>query len=316
MIVERYSPDKAEEWNQFVKSASNATFMALRPYVEYHADRFEDHSLLIYDDQKKKLHAVLPANARSTTLYSHQGLTYGGFITANAYTFQLLEAFNAVNAYCQEQGLETLVYKPLPHIYADYPAQNDLYCLFRLNARLLSRGLSATVPTAKKLKFSGSRLQGVKRAEKGGLLVEKAESFDEFWAVLEYNLQQKYGTSATHSLAEITCLHQQFPADIELYVVRQEGQVVAGAVIYLTSRVAHAQYISASSEGQVSGALDFLFHRLINEVYVGKEFFDFGTSNEDSGRILNTNLIFQKEGFGGRGVVYDVYEYDTNQVIS
>ena len=37
--------------------------------------------------------------------------------------------------------------------------------------------------------------------------------------------------------------------------------------------------------------------------------FDFGQSTENSGYILNENLIFQKEGFGGRGVMYNVYEY-------
>ncbi len=316
MIVERYQPTHAAEWDQFVHGAANGTFLAQRPYVDYHADRFADHSLLLYDDPRKKLLAVLPANERDHVLHSHQGLTYGGFLTQQAYSFQLIEAFNAVNAHCQAQGIGTVVYKPLPHIYATYPAENDLYCLFRLNARLRSRLLAATVPLAGRLKFSGSRIQGVKRAEKAGLRLEKAADFAEFWAVLEFNLQQKYGASATHSLAEITQLQHAFPAHIELYVVRDGPQVVAGAVVYLTARVAHTQYISASAEGQVSGALDFLFHRLLNEIYTDKEYFDFGTSNEEGGRVLNTNLIFQKEGFGGRGVVHDVYEYDTNQVIA
>ncbi len=316
MIVERYQPTHAAEWDQFVRGAANGTFLAMRSYVEYHADRFVDHSLLLYDDQRKKLHAVLPANERDQVLYSHQGLTYGGFITQQAYSFQLIEAFNAVNVHCQVEGISTIVYKPLPHIYTTYPAENDLYCLFRLDAQLQSRLLAATVPRAGRLKFSGSRIQGVKRAEKAGLRLEKAEDFTEFWAVLEYNLQQKYGSSATHSLTEITHLHRTFPDHIELYVVRDGPQVVAGAVMYLTERVAHTQYISSSAEGQTSGALDFLFHRLLNEVYSTKEFFDFGTSNEENGRVLNTNLIFQKEGFGGRGVVQDVYEYKTNKTIA
>jgi len=37
--------------------------------------------------------------------------------------------------------------------------------------------------------------------------------------------------------------------------------------------------------------------------------FDFGHSTEQLGKFLNENLIFQKEGFGGRGVVYEVYKY-------
>jgi hypothetical protein len=35
-----------------------------------------------------------------------------------------------------------------------------------------------------------------------------------------------------------------------------------------------------------------------------------GASNEEGGKVLNASLIYQKEGFGGRGVVYDTYEWE------
>lgn len=59
-----------------------------------------------------------------------------------------------------------------------------------------------------------------------------------------------------------------------------------------------------------------LFDHIINNVYSDRQryaditFFDFGKSTEDEGNYLNHNLIFQKEGFGGRGVCYDSYEYN------
>lgn len=53
-----------------------------------------------------------------------------------------------------------------------------------------------------------------------------------------------------------------------------------------------------------------LFNHIINEVYANRCIFDFGKSTEQAGAFLNRNLIFQKEGFGGRGVCYDTYEYD------
>ena len=46
------------------------------------------------------------------------------------------------------------------------------------------------------------------------------------------------------------------------------------------------------------------------EDYKDIPYFDFGTSNEQQGRVLNTSLIYQKEGFGGRGVCYDCYEWE------
>ena len=49
---------------------------------------------------------------------------------------------------------------------------------------------------------------------------------------------------------------------------------------------------------------------LLTEVFDNKRFLDFGISTEDDGHYLNTSLIFQKEGFGGRGVCYDKYEWN------
>ena len=39
----------------------------------------------------------------------------------------------------------------------------------------------------------------------------------------------------------------------------------------------------------------------------GIAYFDFGKSTERHGEYLNEQLIFQKEGFGGRAVCYDTY---------
>ena len=57
------------------------------------------------------------------------------------------------------------------------------------------------------------------------------------------------------------------------------------------------------------GALDLLFDTLIDSCSGSFKYFDFGRSTEHGGRYLNESLIFQKEGFGGRGVCYDTYEW-------
>ena len=85
---------------------------------------------------------------------------------------------------------------------------------------------------------------------------------------------------------------------------------LGGTVLFVMQRVVHTQYISANLEGKELGALDLLFDYLINQEYTKFPVFDFGTSNENMGHVLNEALIFQKEGFGGRGVVCDIYEYD------
>ena len=58
------------------------------------------------------------------------------------------------------------------------------------------------------------------------------------------------------------------------------------------------------------GALDMLFSHLLNEADLGCPYFDFGTSAEDDSNEIVSPLMFQKQGFGGRAVCYDRYEYD------
>jgi hypothetical protein len=83
---------------------------------------------------------------------------------------------------------------------------------------------------------------------------------------------------------------------------------LAGAVIYETHNVAHAQYLANSDKGRDLGALDLVIDRLLKDVYQKKTFFDFGISTTDNGHFLNSGLLAQKEGFGARAWVHDFYE--------
>ena len=310
-----YHASLRAEWDAFAATATAGTFLFQRRYLEYHADRFTDASLLVYD-AKNRLVALLPANRVGDELHSHQGLTYGGFVTRGPYAFQLAACFNSLVAWCAAQGIQRVLYKPVPFIYATYPEQTDLYCLFRLGATLAARHLATTIEQDHARGFAELRRRGAKKALRHGLRVDETTDFAEFWHVLEVNLREKYAATVVHSLAEITALRAQFPAGIRLHVASDAaGAVVAGVVVYVTTQVAHVQYISATTAGRAVGALDLLFTHLVQEVYAGVRYFDFGTSNERQGQYLNHNLLFQKEGFGGRGVCYDTYAFDVGSRI-
>ena len=99
--VELYTPERKKEWNIFIENAKNSTFLFDRNYMDYHADRFQDFSLMIY--RKNKLYALLPANKKSNVLYSHQGLTYGGLIMSKkSTTLEVIETFQAINSFLKE----------------------------------------------------------------------------------------------------------------------------------------------------------------------------------------------------------------------
>ena len=307
MEIYRYTAAYHRDWNDFVNESSNGTFLFLREYMEYHADRFADYSLLIYEG--KKLLALLPANRTGDVLYSHAGLTYGGLIVTTRNTaVQILAIMQLIADFLRKEGFVKWVYKCVPHIYHRYPSEADLYTLFRLNARQVGCNISSTVQLDCPLRLQTNRRRCMKKALQAGLRVAETTDFEPFWAVLETNLQERFHVSPVHSLAEIELLHSRFPDRIRLFVTMRGDEVLAGSVIYDTGIVVHAQYISASPEGKALGALDLLYVNLISEVFAKRKWFDFGQSTEDMGHYLNEGLIAQKEGFGGRGVAYNIYE--------
>ena len=113
-----------------------------------------------------------------------------------------------------------------------------------------------------------------------------------------------------HTLQEIELLHSRFPQNIQLYQAVKDGEVLGGVVLYVSHQVVHAQYSSATPEGKKLGVIDMLYDRIFSD-YRAYPYFDFGRSTENpDGSGLNEKLVFQKEGFGGRGLCYDIYEYD------
>lgn len=310
MEIRRYRREDKELWNSFVSKARNATFLFDRNYMDYHADRFDDNSFMFY--HKGKLKAVLPANVSGDTLYSHQGLTYGGLLLDKKATVEdVLECFDSLNSWLRENGISKVVYKALPWIYQQYPSEEDLYALtWKCKAQLISRNIASTIVIDNKLKFAESRKSGIRKALSLNIEVGESNDVDGFWHVLEDNLGNRYNAKPVHTASEMKLLMSRFPNNIKLYVAKMNGEIVGGTLIYVTPQVVHTQYISASVEGKRHGALDLLFDYIINKVYANCRYFDFGKSTEQGGAYLNEPLIFQKEGFGGRGVCYDWYQWE------
>lgn len=320
MTITRYTSENKQEWDEFVRQSKNGTFLLERGYMDYHSDRFEDYSLM-YRDEKGRLIAVLPANVVTgeedsgmvATLYSHQGLTYGGFIlAAKGHAVDVKEMFEATMSYLCNCGIGEWYYKPVPQIFHNYPSQEDEYWLWRVGAKKVMCNLSCVVDMK-------SEITGMDNARKKsyhsklkrlGYTIDYDCSLESFWPILETNLHETYDAKPVHSLEEIMQLKRNFPDNIICCVVRNaEGEVEAGTVLFINRHVVHTQYISASKEGKRTKAVDYLVLELL-DMFRSQErykYFDFGTSNEQNGRILNESLILQKEGFGGRGITYNGY---------
>ncbi|MFL6231267.1 MAG: GNAT family N-acetyltransferase [Pyrinomonadaceae bacterium] len=308
--VFNYTAERKPAWDDFVARSKNGVFLFRRDYMEYHADRFTDFSLM-FADEADRLVAVMPASIKEDVVASHAGLTFGGIVTDTAMkAAHMLELFDALTAHLRHHGVRQVIYKAVPHIYHRLPAEEDLYALFRQGARLFRRDIATTIEMGERLHFSKGRKWSIKQARKAGLRVERSHDFRAFMAMEEALLASKYDVRPTHTGAELELLASRFPEEIKLFTAGNSGEMLAGIVVYEYGRVAHAQYISASDEGKRTGALDLILDHLINDYYAGTRYFDFGISTEEGGRYLNAGLIENKQSFGGRAVVHDFYEWD------
>lgn len=314
MKIDRYTSSDRERWNEFVRGSRNGTFLVDRGYMDYHADRFDDHSLLACEDGGRLL-ALLPAHASGDQLVSHGGLTYGGFIVDDRMTASsMLDLFKAATAEMRGLGFRMLVYKSIPHIYHRLPAEEDQYALFRAGAQLVRRDHLAVVDYRAPRTLQERRQRSVRKAAKLGLVVRQTDDFAAFWEILAANLESRHGVRPVHTVEEIVLLQSSFPERIRLFAAYDGGAMRAGVVVYVSDFVCHAQYIGASGEGRDQGALDLIFDDLIERFSDVTRYFDFGTSTERSGTFLNSGLAEFKEGFGARTVIHDHYELDLDAV--
>lgn len=308
--IERYTEQHFQLWNEFVYRAKNTSFLFDRHYMDYHSHRFTDFSLLFFID--KRLYAILPANVEGDTLHSHQGLTYGGLIMNEHTTVsKTIALFHELNHFLHEKNIKKVIYKAIPYIFHLQPSEEDLYALWRMkDIRLVGRDVGTVIEHTHINKWYRIRERGVKRAKQAKIQVEETKDFAPFWQILTQNLQERYKVNPVHSLDEITLLHNRFPKNILHYIAKQENETLAGVVLYITPQVVHVQYIAANAKGKELGALDLIFYQLITQRFQHIRYFDFGRSTEDDGTYLNESLIYQKEGFGGRAVCWDKYEWD------
>lgn len=310
MEVVPYTPDCCSLWDSAVEASRNGIFQHLRRYMDYHSDRFADCSLMAIDG-RGRIVAVLPAHRSDdgTTVSSHRGLTFGGWLmTARADMPAMMEIWELMTRHYADAGFSRLYYRPAPHIYHTYPAEEDLYALFRAGGSLEASQVSTVVDLTAPLGFDMAARQSVRKAAAAGITVAGSDDYQGFWQILTDLLRERHGATPVHTVDEIQLLHSRCPDNIRLYTATREGRTIAGVVMYNTATAAHSQYTATTAEGRDMRALPLLYSHIMEQTLAqGIRWMDFGTSCEDAGRILNTGLVRQKCGFGGRAVVYNAY---------
>lgn len=308
--IRRYTSADHDQWNRYVAKSRNATFLFYREYMDYHSNRFRDHSLLFFVGHQ--LYALLPAHEKEDVFYSHFGLTYGGLlIDDDVTTAAVLTLFDELNQYLRRQGFRQVFYRAIPWVYHRLPSEEDLYAIFWLcHARLQQRMSGTVIFMQEHQPWRKDHRRRLRQAQAQGVRVEARGSLSDFWPLLTDHLQQKFQTRPVHTLEEMQLLQSRFPDHIIQYNAWLGDEIIGGITFYVMGHVLHGQYSSTSERGRQAGAMEAIYHQVMTHDYPHMRYLDFGTSNEQGGLILNQGLIDHKEAYGGHTVCYDTYTWD------
>jgi hypothetical protein len=297
--IRHYQESDYELWNTFVSAAKNATFLFHRDFMEYHKDRFEDFSLLVFD--KIKLVAVLPANRVKNKVYSHQGLTYGGLVYRPKLKIEKVETIlDLLFDFFKSKQIDHFFLHPIPSFYLGKGNAALDFFLLKRGAQLYRKEMNMVAHLNQEIPISKSKLKHFRRIEILDLEIVQETNFQPFWdQVLTPRLLHKHQTKPVHSLSEIQLLHNKFPENIKQFSVYFENEIIAGVTIFEFEYGIKSQYGATTILGEKNRALDFLFISIIDIFQKkGKLFFDMGIVNEENEKGYNAGLLTQKEELG------------------
>lgn len=308
----KYTTELKKQWDDFVSIAKNGTFLFYRDYMEYHADRFVDYSLMIYSNNK--LAALLPANIVDNTVYSHQGLTFGGMVLSKKYHYKnIIDYLNSINNFLSTNSISKFILKIPPYFYTENLAQDQSLALLRNKQTIVKTSLGVCI--------NSHNYNYPKRCVRKNKLdlykVSFNENLKEYWNLLEFNLQDKYKSKPVHSLDEIKYLISKFPNNIQLLslINNENKNMEAGAILYLSKHTCKVQYFATSEEGRKNRASDVLYYDIIKNYKDKYQFIDFGTC-EEGNDLINTALLETKEKFGANTFPIFTFESKSNSILT
>lgn len=295
--IVRYSSEWRNKWDIFVQQSRSPFVIFNRVFIEYHADRFCDHSLILVDENHK-IAAIYPLNLTvDRTIHGHQGLTYGGIILPLRASPSLVEqSIQRLIEYCVGLRVNSIVLKPVPSQLTSSSNDDILYFLHRYGFVQLYTELSSYISQSTKLKISDSRRSSARRAERNQATYTDKLCLPTLHSLVT-NALLRHDTTPTHSLEELVYLQENNRNDIFMRSVCIANRTESVALIFDYGRFWHTQYLAVSSEGGNMGALDYLLLKLIAESRLSLKGLSFGISTTQKGSYLNEGLYFYKQSF-------------------
>jgi len=305
IAARRYERAERRRWDEFVEASNNGHFMHRRAYMDYHADRFDDCSLLF--ERGGSLLAVLPAHRRGDALVSHDGLPFAGLLTRQrAHLASVEEVASALLTFMASEGLRRLVYRPVPFPYHRTPAEEDQWVLERLGARVSDVKLGSILACRDAPPVRKERRRQARLAQRCGVRIGRSKDFGAFMELLADFLHWRYGATPVHTREEMELLASRFPEEICLYTAEREGVLLGGLILYHAERCSRLQYIATSRQGRALRAGDALYAHVLG-LDVGP-WIDLGHSMDPISGEVNRTLLDYKESFAARALLRRTWE--------
>ncbi len=309
--IKKYKAGEYELWNRVVSLSETGIFQFHRDYMDYHADRFTDFSLMFYYGEE--LFGILPAHIRDNTLFSHNGLSFGGIIRKRTFNPEKNLSFlhALLNFLARNHIRKFIVKSPPAFLYPWLNTYNDwLYLQAGRIERIQFHWLIDTRKPPSILLNADRKKQFKKKpVPQTGL----SEDWYTFWQILEQNLQERHHTQPVHRVDEIIKLAESFPDQIRLITAKIDGKTVAGAVLYDYRHVLHFQYLAALPEKKYRHAVDFLTAKIIRDNYEKYAYINLGTARIPGQNNEDPGLIYWKFSHGAEPFPQYTFVIDTEK---
>jgi hypothetical protein len=312
MDIHALTDKEHKHWEEFVARSNNGTIFHTLKFLSYHpADRFKHHHLVARE--KGNMLALFPAVEQDSTIISHKGASYGGFVVKNGLGIhKIYLVVEHVLTYLKTQGYTKIVLTQPPLIYYSQPNQYIDFALMKNGFRYLKREITAVIPLTVAeplLRFDADARRSVKKALREEVRVRISDDFKTFYTILEHNLGMRHNVSPTHTSDELLKLKNLFPDDIILFAAFLKEKMIGGIVIFVTNpHVILAFYISHNATYQSYRPINLLFYEVIQWGRMrGFRYLDLGTFTLNM--EANWGLGKFKEKHGARGFLRDTYEF-------
>lgn len=311
--IARYTDAHANAWNELVENSINGTFLHSRSFFDHNPLNKQDDCSFLYF-KKNKVVAVIPCTLYERDgklkLHSHMRSTYGGFVINEEVGVE--EAVEMVEKLIAEARIlnvhEIIIRNPFRIFHQQLCDETD-YAMWYHGFVVKSRELETAVGLGAYQQIQASYNDSTKRSIKKSrqhISIQLSDDFKAYWQILEQNLLTKHGTKPTHSYHDFCVLLNKIGSDkIKLFAAFKDSAMVAGIVVFVANKIAlHAQYIASDEQYQEFRPLNAVIDEIIQwGCNNGFKFLNLGTSNTDSGRVINAGLFRFKEGFGGRNTL-------------